>query len=423
MLLLVALCAAGAACGKKGPPLPPLRRVPAAVGELAANRFADDVYVRFTVPTANVEGPGSANLSRVEVYAITTSEPLTAEDAESPAIRGLATRLASERVRPPLPPVPPTEAGQPAPPPPPLEPGLDQGAPVVVHDVLTGAALAPVEIRTPLPAVPAGDSEDRVPGPLVAPATAPALKRYYFAVGVTPSGRFGAIAAPVAVPLGPTTSAPASVDVQYDEKAFTVAWKPSPDARLTAAAEPADGLLPSRPIVAPPAPTKYDVYAADGAESGATAAPTPLNPAPLATAELVVPGVAFGRERCFVVRPVDVVDGLVVRGPASAPACVTPVDTFAPAPPRNLQAVAGAGTISLIWEANSEPDLAGYIVLRGEAPGEPLTPLTPAPIQDPRFDDTTVQPGTRYVYAVVAVDNAPRPNRSEPSNRAEETAR
>mgnify|MGYP000474274054 CR=1 FL=1 len=41
-----------------------------------------------------------------------------------------------------------------------------------------------------------------------------------------------------------------------------------------------------------------------------------------------------------------------------------------PAAPTGLQAVAGDGAVSLIWEPNSESDLAGYLVLRAVAPGE-----------------------------------------------------
>ena len=37
--------------------------------------------------------------------------------------------------------------------------------------------------------------------------------------------------------------------------------------------------------------------------------------------------------------------------------------------------------------------------------------------------DTTVKPGVRYVYVVVAVDKASPPNMSERSDRVEETAR
>ena len=77
----------------------------------------------------------------------------------------------------------------------------------------------------------------------------------------------------------------------------------------------------------------------------------------------------------------------------------------------------------LIWEASTEPDLAGYLVLRGEAPGETLQPLTPEVIQETTYRDTAVTAGVSYVYAVVAVDTATSPNTSAPSNRVQETPR
>ena len=70
-----------------------------------------------------------------------------------------------------------------------------------------------------------------------------------------------------------------------------------------------------------------------------------------------------------------------------------------------------------------EADLGGYLVLRGEAPGDTLSPLTPAPIPDTSFNDTTVRRGGTYVYEVVAVDKETPPNRSAASNRVEETIR
>ena len=39
-------------------------------------------------------------------------------------------------------------------------------------------------------------------------------------------------------------------------------------------------------------------------------------------------------------------------------------DQFPPAAPKGLAAVPTAGQISLIWDANLEKDLAGYLVLR-----------------------------------------------------------
>ncbi len=122
-------------------------------------------------------------------------------------------------------------------------------------------------------------------------------------------------------------------------------------------------------------------------------------------------------------RTLTTVSGATIESPASAPLCVTPRDTFAPPAPTALEAVGGAGVISLIWEAVDAPDLAGYLIFRGENGGEPSTPLTPAPLRDSSFEDRGVTPGVRYTYVVLAVDSATPPNRSAPSNRAEETAR
>ena len=110
-------------------------------------------------------------------------------------------------------------------------------------------------------------------------------------------------------------------------------------------------------------------------------------------------------------RPVDIVDGIHVRGPASPMACVTFADTFPPAPPSDPGRRRHAGVISLIWEPSDATDLAGYLVLRGEAGSATLTPLTRSRSATRRYRDETVRPGVRYVYAVVAVDKAG--NRSE----------
>ena len=114
---------------------------------------------------------------------------------------------------------------------------------------------------------------------------------------------------------------------------------------------------------------------------------------------------------------------VTIEGVQSAPACLTPLDKFPPAAPKGLRAVAEDGAISLVWDQNGEADLGGYMVLRGEAPGDMLAPITPQPIADANYRDATVKPGVRYVYAVVAVDNATPRNSSAPSPREEATAR
>jgi hypothetical protein len=96
------------------------------------------------------------------------------------------------------------------------------------------------------------------------------------------------------------------------------------------------------------------------------------------------------------------------------------VDTFPPAAPKGLQAVATEGVINLIWDANTEADLDGYILLRGIAPGGELASITPSPVRETAFRDP-VPAGVRYVYALRAVDKAG--NASQPSERLEEAAR
>jgi hypothetical protein len=104
--------------------------------------------------------------------------------------------------------------------------------------------------------------------------------------------------------------------------------------------------------------------------------------------------------------------------------CIRPVDVFPPARPAAPSAVAAEGAISLIWEPSPEPDVGGYLVLRGEAGDATLAPLTQTPVFETSFRDTTVTPGVRYVYAVQAVDTrVPLGNVSAPSAPVEETAR
>jgi hypothetical protein len=118
------------------------------------------------------------------------------------------------------------------------------------------------------------------------------------------------------------------------------------------------------------------------------------------------------------VRTVEIRETLSLESEASEPACTRLVDTFAPAAPKGLNAVAGSGEINLIWDPSPEPDLDGYLVLRGTSV-DALGRVSPL-LHETTFHDT-VPAGVRYVYVVLAVDRAG--NRSLPSAPIEETAR
>jgi hypothetical protein len=407
------------ACGKKGDPLPPLLRVPVAPPEFRVTRIDNEVYAEFTAPAVNADGVGPADIARVEVYAITADRLPEIDDQEE--LRQLSTLVGSEQIRQVLPSPPPPKEGMPPIPTLPAGPGVDQGARVVIREMLTPEAMTPVA----LPADRSTGERDPIDmvRPLVASVDGDGPQRYYYTVGVSRRGRYGPPTHLAPVPLGPTSSAPSRPDIAVEEKGMRLRWKSPTDAR--GIVEPAPpNVIPSRSITPAVPPTTYDVYevAKDPASGNATpSVPVPLTPAPVGALEFAQGNITFGTERCFVVRPVDILSGIHVRGPASPMVCASFADTFPPAPPGTVDAIAASGGISLIWEPSPTADVAGYIVMRGEGAAAELTAVMKAPFTGNTYTDIAVTPGTRYTYAVVAVDKSG--NRSKESNRVEEVAR
>ena len=106
------------------------------------------------------------------------------------------------------------------------------------------------------------------------------------------------------------------------------------------------------------------------------------------------------------------IDGQIVElaSPLSEPIRVEAIDTFPPAVPTGLAAVATAAnpasgpSIDLSWVPVTEADLAGYAVYRREFTGEWQRISPPQPAIGPAFHDPQVQPGHTYRYAVAAID-------------------
>jgi len=435
---VIAVAAFAIACGRKGPPLPPLHLVPNAPANLSVARVGSEAQLRFDVPSTNQNGPGAVAIDRVEVFAATV-----AAGAVRPANRELLTtkyRIATVAVKP-----PPVEGEAP-----PEESTADTrpgpGERTTFVEALTEKTLAPVFTTpaakpptaaastsatgstgsiAPVPALPPPiepvpplpDAEGAIPPvmPLPEPAasllsalpgattdapTAPPTgaaafpARIYTVRGVTKSGRPGPPSARVELPLMAPPAEPSSPQATATEKSIVLTW-------------PAEAT--------PAGPIAYNIYKAGSSD--------PLNGAPVAEAKYDRAGITFGTEECFTVRAVQRIGAVSLESGPSPQVCLTPRDTFAPAAPKGLSIVAATGTMNLGWDANTESDLGGYLILRGEAPGDTLQPLTPAPITATSYEDKSVKPGVRYVYAIIAVDKASPPNRSAPSARVEETAR
>lgn len=77
-------------------------------------------------------------------------------------------------------------------------------------------------------------------------------------------------------------------------------------------------------------------------------------------------------------------------------------DKFAPAVPTGLTAVAGIQSVDLNWDRSQETDLKSYIVFRaqGDAALAKIAELGTSP----NFNDSKVESGKKYRYAVAAVD-------------------
>ena len=415
-----ALTGFAVSCGRKGPPLAPLVRLPGPIIDLTAKRLADQVVLQFTIPMANSDNSRPADISRIEVYAHTGPLPAPADFLKYGSLIGnIAVQSA---------------AGPGG-----TLPGVTQGAKAAAAETITEAQLEPGKSPvigsgsastspsrggTP-PARGAGAGERADGSSAAAPvfdletegtvnAPIPVL-RYYVAVGVSRRNRRGAFSAPVAVPLLTPPNPSTGLQSEYTEEGVTLTWKAPPRSE--------DMFAPS------PAYNIYDVTEAAGTATGGTAAAPatpsapPLNPGVVLAPTYKDTRIEFGTKRCYAVRTVRIAGAVSIESAPTDPICVTPVDTFPPAAPKSLAAVASENAINLIWEPNTERDLAGYLVLRGEAPGETLSPLMTAPIHETTYRDATVMAGVSYVYAVVAVDNAPKPNVSEHSNLVTEIVR
>ena len=522
-------------CGIRGRPLPPLVIVPAVVSDLAAVRLGNEVHLRFTIPEANADGSRPPDISRVDIYAVTTlpeegegapvldewlesADPVFTFDVvvpEEPDAEETEEDGAQE-------PDEVAEEGEVVASDPPLVPG----APVTAIEELTPDVVEPVRIESgeaededeEEEVEGGGDAEDdadepALAGPLLSPPLPRVPRRTYIAVAVSRRNRQSAAATAPPVPVQPAPDPPGRPVLAYTEAAITIEWSAPDTARLPVQApavggtaySPTADILPeesepvesepvesepvesepvesepvesepveSEPVEAEPVetepvetepvetepvedppvetepavlssvtllsqqrPSRYDVYdvsppteaaSEEGGEFDAddTGIPRPLNEQPLAATSHTGVEATLGVERCFRVRTVDTVDPideLALRSAASETTCVMLVDTFPPAAPTGLVAVAGAGAISLTWTANAAADVTGYLVLRRRGPDGALEALTPEPIAVTNYRDTTVETGASYVYAVQAFDDAEPPNVSPASEEVTEQA-
>lgn len=411
------------ACGKKGPPLPPLVRVPQPPADFTAERRGEEVKLQFTVPSVNTDGTRPADVDRVDVYRFTGPAAATDEDLVK-----LGTKVASVPVKAPQNPDLATGPDEPAEEPELKDEGINQGSVALLEDTLVPSALTPVALPKKGRPVVAATTVD---GPLVGPPPVIASTSYVI-IGINTKGRKGPLSKRVLVPLVPPPGPPTALEIAYTETAITVTWEASPSGMPIQEA-PKDDELRGHTIGIVVPTYSYHVYdVSPSASEAAAASDVPaagnapalagqvrLTRAPVPETSYADARIEWGTTRCYTVRTVETIGGLALESDAPEPECTTLKDTFPPTAPKDLRLIPTEGEISLIWEPAGESDLAGYLVLRGTT-AEMLEPITPAAIANTTFNDK-VMPGTQYFYVVKAVDKAG--NVSPPSNRVEGLSR
>jgi hypothetical protein len=126
----------------------------------------------------------------------------------------------------------------------------------------------------------------------------------------------------------------------------------------------------------------------------------------------------YGKQYRYIVQATQKTASGEVESDLSTEKTITPVDVFPPAVPKGLNAVAAAENIELVWERNTESDLAGYRLYRalGDGKLEKIADIADAP----SYSDRKLESGKRYRYAVSSVDRLG--NESQQSAAVEITA-
>jgi predicted small lipoprotein YifL len=343
-LLLVAAAAAG--CGKKGPPVAPERRVPAAVSAVTALVEGSAIVLSWQNPGTRADGTRLRDLAVIRVHR-----------REEPG------------------------DGEP-------KPALLSWGKVVGYD-----EVALIRLAAPAPA--------QVEGPRVTWTDRERLtlgRRYVYVLTASDAGgRTSPPSARVVVPFVAAPRPPEGLTPAAGDAEVRLTWA-APGALV-------DG--------SPPGALTYEVLR--GTDPAAPLAP--VAPEPVQATEFADRGLANDQTYYYAVRAVRRVAGVTARSEPSRVAAATPADLSPPSPPRDLVAVPTEGAVRLAWSPSPEPDVAGYRIYRAEGPGE-LALLTPVPVTTTTYVDRAVERGTRYRYAVTALDRARRPNeslRSEPA--------
>jgi len=328
-------------CGKQGPPLPPLRAVPAPVKDLTVVQQGNRLLMTFSYPQVTPAGTALQGITAVEIFSASLPAPGgTATPIDPKAFGGVAKPLQK----------------------------ID-GA-----DLTSATAGSRIEISLPLPTTTAPTP---APATGTTPTTPAPLASYY---AVRTYGRDGdksdlsnvSFVVPKAPPAAPTR-----VTVTPRGDGVLVEWVPVEGAAAG-----------------------YNIYRRSAQERSSGKAIHTSGPQEKSWLDNTA---RFGQSYIYSVTALAQATPLVESSVGSEHE-VRYIDRFAPPPPTELVALAEVRRVRLVWRPAEADDLAGYIVYRRSGESGSFERVTAQPVVPAEYVDTAVASGQTYTYRVTAID-------------------
>jgi fibronectin type 3 domain-containing protein len=338
-----------AGCGKKGPPLPPLRHGPERVTSLACHQKGRQILVTGVLPDKSQSGEPMAPIQELRVFRLDRGIPSV------PGVRGRAEQRAAIRL-------------------------FTKEAKTIV--TLSGESLSKAISGRWISYV----DPDPVPGRIPNQG-----QPFTYALTVVDAARHSSpLSQLVSIQMLPPPLPPSNLRSEISEKKIRLSWEPP-------ASEGKDQTL------------LYNIYRSE--EEGAFPA-KPRNDKPLAQPFFEDEDFSFGKIYYYAATSLIEQEEATRESETSLVLQVKPVDLYPPTVPTGLSVSAENGVIKLYWFPNSESDLGGYRIYRSEKEDEGFEKMGDAGPAETTFVDSTAKPGVRYYYAITAVDQSTPPNES-----------
>lgn len=362
-LALVLICLGlAASCGRKGPILPPVKKIPQPVRNLSCVQTGDTLRLKWESPGSYLSGAPLGAGAYIEIYMASYSAG--AEDGGDQNAAGEAAATAGQ---------PPQTESESIPP-----PGFNFELDSYLLAVVRGS---------PAPEVEDVDSAPKPPEWFDFILQKPEYfsQSLVFAVRVVDAKKKKSAFSDTFT-FSPKSISLPPVDLNYfiREDRITIMWGPPP-ANIDA--------------TTPPAVKAYNVFRADG-----DGIYRKLNENPVTATRFEDKDFVFGNTYFYGIKALPDPGSPSYESAFSDAVEVLAKDTFPPSAPKGLHAIPGGGMISLSWEIGSERDLAGYRIWRRKADEKEFQLLTPSPIKENAFIDSRVESGIRYEYVITAVD-------------------